>query len=147
MRLRAIALACLLGACASTYAAHPNDPVDMAAELGNRGRQYMAMGEVCDAAANGAYRQAVAEALHAQQQRLGVLAGLVQRAYRARATHEHMALLQTEMRAQGHSAAEYCSAMVRRAQVEAQQRTAHILTLSPYVDTMGLARHAQEPAF
>lgn len=146
MRQAAFGLVVLASACA-TYAPNPNDPVDMAAELGNRGRYYMAMGEVCDTAAGGQYRQMMADTIGAQQQRLGVLSDLVDRAYRARASAEHAAHLQAQMRERGYSAAEYCSELTRQAEAEARDRAMRILATPHGINTMDFARQVQEPAF
>jgi len=145
MRLSALGLACLLAACASTYAANPNDPVDMAAELGNRGRQYVSMGEVCDAQAGGAHRQAVVSAIRAEQIKLGVLSGLVNRAYRGRASEELAGHMQSQMNAQGMSMGVYCETMVRQARAEVADRTTHILSLTTRLDLDYFARQAQQP--
>src|SRR5262245_46023564 len=77
MRLIALGLICALTACASTYVANPNDAVEMAGELGDRGRDYVGLGEACDTADGGGHRAAIVSAVQMQQQRLGVLADLV----------------------------------------------------------------------
>jgi len=147
MRLKAIGLACLVSACASTYAPNPNDPVDMAAELGNRGRHYVAMGAVCDAVAGGQYRRTVSDSVRVQQQRLGVLSSLVERAHRGQASPALLASMQDQMRQRGLSAAEYCADMLRQAELETAQRASRILAMTPYTNTMDLARQTQEPTF
>jgi hypothetical protein len=145
MRLSALALACILSACASTYAANPNDPVDMAAELGDRGRQYIGMGEICDASAGGAHRQAIVTSLQTEQVKLGVLSGLVNRAYRGHATDELAHHMRTQMHAQGVTMADYCAAVVTQAQVEVRERAAYILSLTTRPDLDYFARQAQQP--
>jgi|GEM_PF-3177825 len=123
MRLVAIGLACALSACASTYAPNPADPVDMAAELGNRGRAYVGMGEVCDAAAGGAHRQAIAATIRAEQQNLGVLAGLVERAHRGHASDEFRAHMASQISRHGVTPAEFCGEVVRQARDELSARS------------------------
>jgi len=140
MRLIALGFACLLSACASTYAANPSDPVDMAAELGNRGQRYVGMGEVCDTAAGGGHRQAIVQTIRAEQQQLGVLSGLVERAYRGRATDELAAHMATQMRTHNVSAAHFCGEVVRQAAVEMSQRTENIQTLTVTPDPFDYAR-------
>jgi hypothetical protein len=147
MRLVALGAVLLLSACASTYAANPNDPVDMAAELGNRGRQYVGMGEVCDTAAGGAHRAAIVHAVQSEQQRLGVLAGLVDRAYRGHASNELAAHMSQEMSAHGVTAPAFCAEVVQQAQAEISQRGMHILTLSGEVDALGMARDITRPLY
>jgi hypothetical protein len=147
MKRIAIALACLVSACASTYAANPNDPVDMAAELGNRGRAYVGMGEVCDRAAGGGHRAAIVQAVQAQQERLGVLSGLVNRAYRGRATPQLTAHMQAEMGAHGLTPAQFCGEVVAQAEAELSDRATLVLTLSPQPDLLYYAREIQEPRF
>lgn len=147
MKRSAIALAVLVSACASTYAANPNDPVDMAAELGNRGRDYVGMGEVCDRAAGGAHRAAIVQVIQAQQARLGVLSDLVNRAYWGRATPELAAHMQAEMGAHGLTPVQFCGDVVTQANAELSQRADYVLTLSPQPDLMFYAREIQEPRF
>lgn len=147
MKRIAIALACLVSACASTYAANPNDPVDMAAELGNRGREYVGMGEVCDSAAGGAHRAAIVQVVQSQQQRLGVLAGLVDRAYRGRASEGLVHHMHAQMNAHGLTAVQFCGAVVAQAEADLSERARHILTLSTQPDLMYYAREIQEPRF
>lgn len=142
MRALVLALACMTGACASTYAANPNDPVDMAAQLGDRGRQYVGMGEVCDIATSGGRHQAIIEALRHQQQRLGSLSDLVDRAYRGTATEELSTHMQAQMRTHGLSAPEFCDAVVQQARAEFSRRTAVILGLESQFDGMVLVREA-----
>lgn len=143
MKQIAVVLACLASACASTYAPNPVDPVDMAAALGDRGRAYVGMGEVCDAAAGGGHREAIVQTVELQQQRLGVLAGLVNRAYRGRASEELTAHMQAQMSMHGLSAEQFCSEVVAQADKELTQRAAYILTLSPQHDIMYYVRDVQ----
>lgn len=145
MKRMAIALAFLASACASTYAANPNDPVDMAAELGNRGREFVGMGDVCDGAAGGAHRAAIVHALQAEQARLGPLAPFVNRAYEGRASAELVHHMHAELNAHGLTANQFCTEVVRQAQAEASERTTHILTLAPQPDLMYYAREIQDP--
>lgn len=146
MRLIALGAMCVLSACASSYVANPNDPVDMAAELGNRGRQYVGMGEVCDANAGGAHRAAIVQALQHQQPRLGVLAGLVNRAYRGRASDELAAHMSQQLSAHGLTAPQFCAEVVQQAQAEATERTTQILAMRSGIGVMNLARDALRPA-
>jgi hypothetical protein len=140
MRLIALAAASLLSACASTYVANPNDPVDMAAELGNRGRQYVGMGETCDMAAGGGHRLAVERSLQSEQQRLGVLAGLVDRAYAGRASDELNGHMQTQMRTHGLTAAQFCDEVVAQAQTDMNTRATFILAMTGDLDALSMAR-------
>jgi hypothetical protein len=143
MKKIAVVLACLASACASTYAPNPADPVDMAAALGDRGRAYVGMGEVCDAAAGGGHRDAIVQTVELQQQRLGVLAGLVDRAYRGRASEELTAHMHTQMSTHGLTAEQFCSEVVAQADKDLTQRAAYILTLSPQHDIMYYVRDVQ----
>jgi hypothetical protein len=143
MKQIAIVLACAASACASTYAANPYDPVDMAAALGDRGRAYIGMGEACDAAAGAGHRDAIVQTVELQQQRLGVLAGLVNRAYRGRASEELIGHMRAQMRTHRLTAEQFCSEVVAQADEELSQRTAYILTLSPQHDIMYYVRDVQ----
>ena len=126
MRLVAIALATALSACASTYVANPDDPVDMAAELGNRGKRYVGMGEVCDGAVGGAHRDAITQTIRAEQRNLGVLAGLVERAHRGHATDELRAHMAAQLSTHGVSAAQFCSEVVSQANDELGARSQQV---------------------
>jgi hypothetical protein len=140
MRALVLAAACALSACASTYAANPNDPVDMAAALGDRGAQYVGLGAVCDANAGGEYRSAMAQTVAHEQERLGVLRGLVSRAYRGRPTDALRTHMASQMMQNGLSAAEFCSEAVRQAQADLKNRADYILALSTPPLTMREAR-------
>lgn len=131
MRLVAIVLACALSACASTYAANPEDPVDMAAELGNRGKLYVGMGEVCDTAIGGAHREAVTQAIRAEQQNLGVLSGLVERAHRGHASDELAAHMATQMNVHNISAERFCGETLRQARYEISARSQQVQQMPP----------------
>jgi hypothetical protein len=145
MKRIAFTLVCLASACASTYQPDPRDPVDMAAALGERGRAYIGMGEACDGAAGGAHRAAIVQAIEAQQRRLGVLADLVNRAYRGRASEELVHHMQAQMNAHGLTAAQFCGEVVTQAEAELSQRATYILTLTPQPDLMYYAREGQRP--
>lgn len=145
MKRVAFILACLTSACASTFAGNPNDPVDMAAELGNRGRAYVGMAEVCDATAGSGHREAVVRTIADQQQRLGVLSGLVNRAYAGHASEDFATHMQTQMNAHGLSAERFCGEVVAQAKDELSQRATHILALPTYHDIMYYAREGQRP--
>jgi hypothetical protein len=145
MKLKALGLACMLTACASTYAANPNDPVDMAAELGNRGRQYVGMGEVCDGIASVGHRQAVVDTLRTEQAKLGVLSGLVNRAYRGSASDELAQNMYMQMSARGQAPGEFCTAVVTQAQAEMRDRTTYILSLTTRDDLEYFAHQADRP--
>jgi hypothetical protein len=140
IRVLALAAACTLSACASTYVANPNDPVDMAAALGDRGAQYVGMGAVCDANAGGDYRRTMTELVALEQNRLGVLRGLVNRAYHGEATDALRAHMQVEMAENGLSAAEFCSEAVQQARVDLNQRADTILALGNGPLTLSQAR-------
>ncbi|HYD87986.1 MAG TPA: hypothetical protein VEA80_10960 [Vitreimonas sp.] len=141
MRLVAIGMACALSACASTYAPNPNDPVDMAAELGNRGKLYVGMGEVCDSAVGGAHREAIVQTVRAEQQDLGVLAGLVQRAYSGHATDELAAHMAAQLGVHDIGAATFCAEVVSQARAELSTRADSVrqMPVSPS-DPMDYAR-------
>jgi hypothetical protein len=143
MKQIAVVLACAASACASTYAPNPHDPVDMAAALGDRGRAYVGMGEACDAAAGGGHRDAIVETVMAQQQRLGVLADLLNRAYRGRASEELIGHMHMQMSTHGLTAEQFCSEVVAQADKDLSQRAAYILTLSPQHDIMYYVRDVQ----
>jgi hypothetical protein len=148
MKRIALVLACLVSACASSLAANPNDPVDMAADLGNRASRYVGMGEVCDAAAGGGYRAAIEQTVESQQDLLGPLSGLVDRAYNGRASRELVTHMQSQMQAHNLSAAQFCTEVVRQADADLSQRTAYILMLGNGApDTMMYARDIQRPHF
>ena len=143
MKHIAIVLTCLASACASTYAPNPADPVDMAAALGDRGRAYVGMGEVCDAAAGPGYRDAIVQTIEFQQQRLGVLAGLLNRAYRGQASEELTNHMHAQMSAHGLTAEQFCNDVVEQADEDLNKRAAYILTLSPQHDIMYYVRDVQ----
>jgi hypothetical protein len=143
MKQITIVLACMASACASTYAPNPADPVDMAAALGDRGRAYVGMGEACDAVASGGHRDAIVQTVELQQQRLGVLAGLVNRAYRGHASEDLIGHMHAQMSTHGLTAEQFCSEVVAQADEELSQRAAYILTLSPQPDIMYYVRDVQ----
>jgi hypothetical protein len=143
MKQIAVVLACVASACASTYAPNPNDPIDMAAALGDRGRAYVGMGEACDAAAGGGYRDAIVETVVTQQERLGVLADLLPRAYRGRASEELIGHMHMQMSTHNLTAEQFCSEVVAQADDDLSQRAAYILTLSPQHDIMYYVREVQ----
>ena len=143
MKQFAVVLACLASACASTYAPNPADPVDMAAALGDRARDYVGMGEVCDAAAGGGHRDAIVQTVELQQQRLGVLAGLVSRAYSGRASEELTAHMHAQMSTHGLTAEQFCTEMLAQADEDLSKRTEYIRTLSPQHDIMYYVRDVQ----
>jgi hypothetical protein len=147
MKRLALSLACFASACASTYAANPNDPVDMAAELGDRGRQYVAMGEICDVAAEGAYKQTIVETLQTEQARLGALSGLMNRAYRGTASRELVVHMQAQMSEHGLSASEFCAEVVHQAQTESNLRATQILAMTGEIDVMAYARMLDRPPY
>lgn len=140
MRALVLAAAFLVAACASTYAANPDDPVGMAGALGDRGAQYVGLGAECDARAGGEYRRTMSEIVDAEQARLGVLRGLANRAHRGQPTDALRAHMQAEMLENGLSAAEFCSEAVRQAQADLGRRTDRILTLTTPALTMRGAR-------
>lgn len=137
MRLIALALVCALSACASAFVANPNDPVDMTAELGNRARDYVGMGEACDATAGDGHRATIVQEVRAQQQQLGVLAELVNRAYRGHATPELTARVRAD--------AQSCEGLAAQAQGDLSQRTMSILSMRPQLDLPDTVRQIQEP--
>lgn len=141
MRVFALAAVCLLTACASTYTPDPRDPVDMAGDLGNRAREYVGLGDVCNTRSpGGLYRQVILETVEAEQAALGPLGGLMERARRGRATPEREAFVSERMLAGGYSAAEYCNEMVVEAQAVISNRAAQIRSLSARPDLMQYAR-------
>lgn len=143
MKQIAVVLACLASACASAYAPNPADPVDMAAALGDRGRAYVGMGEACDAAAGPGHREAIVQTIELQQQRLGVLAGLLNRAFRGQVSEELTNHMHAQMSAHGLTAEQFCSEVVAQADEDLSKRTAYILTLSPQHDIMYYVRDVQ----
>jgi hypothetical protein len=145
MKQIALSLAVLASACASSYAPDPADPVDMAAELGNRARAYVGMGEVCDTATGGAHRAAIVQIVQTDQERLGVLADLVNRAYRGRATEELMGHMRAQMTSHGLSAEQFCTEVVAQAEAELDARTTDVLALPTYHDIMYYVREGQRP--
>lgn len=147
MRLFALGMILLASACAPTYALNPNDPVDMATDLGNRGRDYVGMGETCDSAAAGGHRAAIVQAVQHEQQRLGVLAGLVNRAYRGHGSEAFAAHLNQQTSAHGLTADAFCAHVVQQAQSDLTARTTHILTLRGQVDGLALVRDLDRPLY
>lgn len=143
MKQIAVVLACFASACASTHGPNPADPVDMAAALGDRGRAYVGMGEACDLAAGPGHRDAIVQTIELQQQQLGVLAGLLNRAYRGRNSEEFTNHMQAQMSAHGLTAAQFCSEVLVQANEDLGKRTAYILTLSPQHDIMHYVRDVQ----
>jgi hypothetical protein len=143
MKQIAVVLACLASACATSYAPNPADPVEMAAALGDRGRAYVGMGEACDAAAGAGHRDAIAQTVELQQQRLGVLAGLLDRAYRGRASEELVGHMHMQMSMHGLTAEQFCTEVVAQADEELSQRATYILTLRPQPDIMYYVRDVQ----
>lgn len=147
MKRIAIGLVCLLSACASTYAANPSDPVDMAAELGNRGQRYVGMGQVCDGAVGAGHHRAIVETIRLEQSRLGTLSGLVNRAYRGRADNDLAVHMSNRMGVHNVSAPEFCAEVVRQARVEMHQRANHVLSLSYGPDVLDLVRESTRPPY
>jgi hypothetical protein len=147
MRLAALGMLVLLSACASTRAADLNDPVDMAAALGDVGQQYVGMGEVCDAQAGSGYRDAIVQTVRSEQRRLGALSDLVNRAYRGHASLELSAHLQAQTSAHNVSAASFCSAVVAQARSDLNARASHVLALRGEFDGMSLIRHVERPPY
>jgi len=141
MRVFVLAAVCLLTACASTYTPDPRDPVDMAGDLGNRAREYVGLGDVCNTRSpGGIYRQVILESVVEAQEALGPLGGLVERAHSGRATPARDQFVATQMFAGGYSASEYCNEMVVEAQAVIANRTADIRRLSARPDLMQYAR-------
>jgi hypothetical protein len=142
MRLMALGMMVLLSACVSSRVADINDPVDMAAALGDVGQRYVGMGEVCDAQAGAGYRAAIVQTVESEQQRLGALSDLLNRAYRGHASPELSAHLQQQASAHNVSAASFCSAVVAQARSDLNVRANHVLTLTARADGMDLIRQA-----
>jgi hypothetical protein len=142
MRLIALGLLVLAAGCVSTRAMNPTDPVDMAAELGDLGWQYVGMGEVCDAQVAGGRRAAIVQIVQNEQQRLGALSDLVNRAYRGHATPELSAHLQAQTSAHQVSTAAFCAAVVAQARADLSARATHVLTLRGQADGLDLIRQA-----
>jgi uncharacterized protein YijF (DUF1287 family) len=145
MKRLAIVLTALASACATALEPNPADPVDMAADLGNRARHYVGMGEACDAAAADGYRASIVAIVEKQQERLGVLADLVNRAYRGRATEDLIQHMQTQMSTHQISASAFCDEVVVQAATDLDARATHVLTLTPQHDIMYYVREGQRP--
>lgn len=112
----------------------------MAAALGDRGERYMGLSSVCDRVGGGDYGERMAQLIARQQDRLGMLRGLVNRAYRGQPDEALRTHMQQQMARHQLTATQFCDAALRQAQEEFSQRTDAILALGAAPLTLAAAR-------
>jgi hypothetical protein len=113
----------------------------MAAALGDRGAEYMGLAVLCDGAAGADYSGEMVRIIAREQDRLGVLRGLVNRAYRGEPSDELRAHMHGQMTQHRVTASQFCDAALSQAQADLSRRVDVVLALdAPPPLTLASAR-------